>query len=203
MRIYVASSWRNAQQPEVVEALRAAGHEVYDFRHPKPGNDGFAWSAISPEWRSWNAEQFMAALKHPVAEAGYALDFEAMEWADVFVLVHPSGRSAHLEAGWATGARKPVYVLLEEHGEPELMLKLVEKDGGGLFRDLPTLVGALDSAGTGAISTKTLATISGLLEAAHTLARLAVCNITKPNGRLVQLVREAHSLLEDSKAAKL
>jgi len=31
-KIYVASSWRNAQQPAVVNALVAAGNEVYDFR---------------------------------------------------------------------------------------------------------------------------------------------------------------------------
>lgn len=34
-RIYVASSWRNKYQPEVVAALRKAGHKVYDFRNPK------------------------------------------------------------------------------------------------------------------------------------------------------------------------
>jgi hypothetical protein len=42
MRIYVASSWRNeAKQQATVLALREAGHEVYDFRHPAPGNEGF------------------------------------------------------------------------------------------------------------------------------------------------------------------
>ena len=34
MKIYVASSWRNERQPDVVQALRNAGHDVYDFRHP-------------------------------------------------------------------------------------------------------------------------------------------------------------------------
>ncbi len=29
-KIYVASSWRNPAQPEVVSALRSAGHLVYD-----------------------------------------------------------------------------------------------------------------------------------------------------------------------------
>ena len=33
-KIYVASSWRNEYYPEVVEKLREAGHEVYDFRNP-------------------------------------------------------------------------------------------------------------------------------------------------------------------------
>lgn len=33
-KIYVASSWRNKYFPEVVDALRAAGHQVYDFCKP-------------------------------------------------------------------------------------------------------------------------------------------------------------------------
>lgn len=41
MKIYVASSWRNNRQPDVVKFLRDLGHEVYDFKNPKPGDDGF------------------------------------------------------------------------------------------------------------------------------------------------------------------
>lgn len=37
-KIYVASSWRNSHQPAVVQALRADGHDVYDFRNPAPGD---------------------------------------------------------------------------------------------------------------------------------------------------------------------
>ena len=33
MKVYVASSWNNEVYPEVVKALRRAGHDVYDFRH--------------------------------------------------------------------------------------------------------------------------------------------------------------------------
>jgi hypothetical protein len=40
VRVYVASSWRNGQQPAVVAALRAAGHEVYDFREPRQATTG-------------------------------------------------------------------------------------------------------------------------------------------------------------------
>jgi len=43
-RIYVASSWRNPYQPEVVAALRKAGHEVYDFRNPEDNPGGFHWA---------------------------------------------------------------------------------------------------------------------------------------------------------------
>ena len=43
-KIYVASSWRNDFYPEVVEALREVGHDVYDFRNPPSGDGGFKWS---------------------------------------------------------------------------------------------------------------------------------------------------------------
>lgn len=124
MKIYVASSWRNTRQPDVVLALRDDHHEVYDFRHPCEGDDGFAWSDIDPEWQSWNPRQFRKALDHPVALKGYGLDKAAMDWADVCVLVMPCGRSAHLEAGYMAGAGKRVHVLLSP-GEPELMYRLV------------------------------------------------------------------------------
>jgi hypothetical protein len=50
-----------------------------------------------------------------------------MKWADTFVLMLPSGRSAHLEAGWAIGAGKPTAILLhEDKFEPELMYLMAD-----------------------------------------------------------------------------
>ena len=125
MKIYVASSWRNEMQPEVVMVLRLAGHEVYDFRNPRDGDSGFSWSQIDPDWQNWTPAQYVEALKHPIARAGYRSDFDAMEWADAFVLVQPCGRSAHLELGWACGAGKRTAMLLAD-GEPELMAKMCD-----------------------------------------------------------------------------
>lgn len=125
MKIYVASSWRNQVQPDVVFALRKAGHQVYDFRHPEPGNDGFAWRAIAPNWEAWSPAEFRTALEHPVAAAGFKLDMDALEDCDACVLVLPCGRSAHLELGWAAGARKKTIVLLAG-AEPELMYKMCD-----------------------------------------------------------------------------
>jgi hypothetical protein len=120
-RIYVASSWRNERQPAVVAALRAAGHEVYDFKNPAPGNHGFHWSDIDPTWQTWSPFQFRAALKQDIAIDGFNRDHAAMEWADTFVMVLPCGRSAHLELGWACGAKKRTVILLDAQQEPELM----------------------------------------------------------------------------------
>lgn len=124
MKIYVASSWRNAYQQEVVKQLREAGHEVYDFKNP-PGCTGFSWSEIDPNWQNWNNEKYLQALDHPIAERGFGSDFNAMKWADACVMVMPCGRSAHVEAGWMQGAGKPTVILLDsKKAEPELMYKM-------------------------------------------------------------------------------
>lgn len=58
-RIYLASSWRNELQGEYVDALRADGHDVYDFKsdraHPAggPAPTAFSWSALDPNWKNW------------------------------------------------------------------------------------------------------------------------------------------------------
>lgn len=122
-RIYLASSWRNQQQPEVLAALRAAGHLVYDFKNP-PDRAGFGWSEIDPAWKDWTAENYRKSLAHPVAQAGFKSDFAAMHWADTCVLLLPCGRSAHLEAGWMAGKGKRVIVLTCDGQEPELMALL-------------------------------------------------------------------------------
>ena len=124
MNIYVASSWRNKYQQEVVWALREAGHTVYDFRNPRDGDHGFSWKQTDPEWEQWSTEGFIKALKHPVAESGYLSDYNAMRAANACVLVTPSGRSAHLEAGWMAGQGKFTAILVMERSEPELMYKM-------------------------------------------------------------------------------
>jgi hypothetical protein len=124
-RIYAASSWRNPLQPSVVKSLRGAGHEVYDFRNPFNGRPGFAWSEIDPEWQGWSAARYRELLTtSPTAAAGYVNDLRAMEWADTCVLILPSGRSAHLEAGWFTGRGKRCMILTRDGEEPELMALL-------------------------------------------------------------------------------
>lgn len=123
MKIYVASSWRNTIQPAVVQRLREAGHEVYDFREPEPGITGFAWSEIDPDWLQWTTEQFERGLKHPIARIYFRRDQQALEAAEACILVLPCGRSAHLEAGFAVGRYIPLLILIPADSllEPELM----------------------------------------------------------------------------------
>jgi hypothetical protein len=141
VKIYVASSWRNQYQPNVVKALLQAGHAVYDFRNPRPGDIGFHWSEIDPNWKEWRPELFKSVLSHPIAVSGFDSDFSAMLWSDACVLVLPCGRSAHLEAGYFVGAGKPLHILLAD-GEPELMYRMAFVNGG-IHTNLLELIEAL------------------------------------------------------------
>lgn len=129
MRIYVASSWRNHYQQDVVERLRRCKHEVYDFRHPAPLNHGFSWSEVNAAPQPWTVAQYQEALGHPLAIDGFRRDRAALDACDACVLVLPAGRSAHLEAGYAAGRGKTLIVLTHDYEEPELMALL----GDGVY----------------------------------------------------------------------
>lgn len=139
MKIYVASSWRNELQPGIVAQLRAAGHEVYDFRSPAPGVSGFGWRQVTEERPPWSAAVTREVLAHPTAQRGLRSDFDAMRWADAVVMVQPCGRSAALELGWGVGAGKFTVALLADGQEPELMLALADC----LCVSVPELMSAL------------------------------------------------------------
>lgn len=144
MKIYVASSWQNTHHDFVVTALRGDGHEVYDFRQ-----DGFSWQQVDAEYaeitelgysrpkvdlRRWHR---MTSTK--MARDGFKRDFDAMKWADAFVLVLPCGRSAHLEAGWAAGAGKRLVVYMPEPQEPDLMYLMAHAIVGNIAEVLGCL----------------------------------------------------------------
>lgn len=128
--VYVASSWRNPMHVAIVAGLRSAGIDHYDFRNP-PNGEGFGWGQVMPSFdidkQLVSEDDYLTGLVHPIAEAGFRSDFEAMERADTFVLVLPCGRSAHLELGWAVGAGKRTAILLDgPEVTPELMYKMVD-----------------------------------------------------------------------------
>ena len=128
MRIYVASSWANKSYPKVVEALRVAGHDVYDFR-----TNGFHWNDILDTNLDMLGQVSPAALDkalaNPKALHHFDDDFEALDTCDACVLVLPSGRSSHLELGHAAGRNKTTVILYDGPDSvvvPELMYLMVD-----------------------------------------------------------------------------
>lgn len=126
MKVYVASSWRNELQPDIVRALREAGHSVYDFRNP-PTRVGFGWRSVTDHPLPWSAKYTREVLSMPACDAAFASDSDGVKWADAVVMVQPSGRSAAMELGFACGAGKFTCVLLADSQEPELMFKWADR----------------------------------------------------------------------------
>lgn len=137
VRVYVASAWRNTQYPAVCAALREIGCRVYDWRAP---GRAFAWDDIDPGWRDWSSAEYIAALRTPAAQEGFARDMRAMARADLCVLLLPSGRSAHLEAGWMAGRGKGLIILHPDGEEPELMAGMANS----VVSTLPQLIVAVE-----------------------------------------------------------
>ena len=131
-KIYVASSWRNPYDEQVVKRLREEGHEMCDFRNPPHVGNGFHWTDVDENAPDWTFEEYAEGLSHPLAERQFKADLDALEWADACVLVLPCGRSAHTEAGWMAGRGKKVVVYIPKMEEPELMYKLFDKVAGTL-----------------------------------------------------------------------
>ena len=145
MKIYVCSSWRNEHYPALLRDLRDAGHQVWDWRNPPTGGSGFRWQdAGCSGYRHGDkipVDVLRDMLAHPVAQAGFASDLCGMTWCDVGVLLHPCGRSAHLEAGWIAGRGKPVHMLSPADVEPDLMVLAL---GGKIFSSVPGLLAELE-----------------------------------------------------------
>lgn len=146
--IYVASSWRNLLQQGVVHTLRAAGFDTYDFKNPPHGKGGFSWKQIGLTETSMPVDSvpqaaYLDAIDRAGAVEGFVSDFDAMLAADIFVLVLPCGRSAHLELGWAVGQGKRTAILLDDPCTPELMYKMVDYLAPNLF-DLLGWLGVKD-----------------------------------------------------------
>lgn len=111
--IYLIGSLRNPKIPEIAQALRKEGYDVFDD-----------WYAAGPEaddyWRDYEKAR---GHSYQEALAGYAachvFDFDVyhLNRCDIGLLVLPAGRSGHLELGHMHGKGKKTAILLE--GDPE------------------------------------------------------------------------------------
>ena len=117
MKVYVASSWHNRVYPEVVEVLRQAGHDVYDFRY-QGGSDSNPAEMTS--------DMLLEFLDQPKVRSIFKNDMDALVASDAVVCVLPCGRSAHLELGYGIGAGKRTVLLWHDGDAPDIMHKAVD-----------------------------------------------------------------------------
>jgi hypothetical protein len=116
-RIYIASSWKNKERVrELAAKLRGVGHEVFDFTDPEnrvAGIDKFSFDAKQfAEWsgKDPNAVDWLDFLTWKPSKRAFKVDKSGLDWADTVVLLLPSGRSSHLEAGYGVGQGKELFI---------------------------------------------------------------------------------------------
>ena len=113
----MASSWQNDVYPKVVETLRQAGHDVYDFRR-QGGSDS------NPS--EMTSDRLLDFLDEPKIRSIFRNDMDALIASDAVVCVLPCGRSAHLELGYGIGAGKRTVLLWHDGDAPDIMHKAVD-----------------------------------------------------------------------------
>ncbi|KFN07251.1 MULTISPECIES: hypothetical protein [Paenibacillus] len=106
-KIYIASSWKNAEQVQTLAAqLREVGFQVDDFTDDSRGRFVFHYS----EFAGLEELDAISFLQHDQARRAFNEDKKWLDWADAVVLLLPAGRSAHLEAGYAKGCGKRLVI---------------------------------------------------------------------------------------------
>jgi len=116
-KIYIASSWKNVAIVRVLASrFREAGHQVFDFTDPdnREGNlDKFVFGA--KQWAEFSGKnpneiEYRDFLTWQPTQRAFKSDKAGLDWADTVILVLPSGRSSHLEAGYGVGRGKNLFI---------------------------------------------------------------------------------------------
>jgi len=143
MRIYIASSWKNAETVKILaDTLRLWGHEVDCFCDESSGRYVFHWSEvlISPD-KSKSELDAITFLDDESSQKAFQEDKKWIDWAECLVLLLPAGNSSHLEAGYAKGQGKKFFILGDfPKGEFDVMYGFAD----GLFRSPLQLREALE-----------------------------------------------------------
>ena len=111
MKIYLASSWKNQKTIlALVESLEKEGFEVDAFCRSTDIRYSFPWSELvnnEDDLKYYDAIEFLADSR---TQRAFIEDKKWLDWADTVIMVMPCGRSSHLEAGYAVGQGKRLYI---------------------------------------------------------------------------------------------
>ena len=109
MKIYLASSYKNETLVIVMaSALRQAGHEVDAFCDPRTGRAVFTLS--DPRFQKLKNLSGKDFCREKPIKDTFIENKKWLDWCECCILILPSGRSAHLEAGYAKGQGKKLII---------------------------------------------------------------------------------------------
>ena len=135
MIIYLIGSLRNPRIPDIGNALREAGHEVFDDWYAAGEKADDAWR----DYEKSRGRTFPEALSGLAAQHVFSFDRKHLEAADIGVLVLPAGKSGHIEMGWLVGRGRSCYVLLDNLDRWDVMYMFAS----GVFTSLDDLMKVL------------------------------------------------------------
>lgn len=143
MKIYLASSWKNKEAVlEMASLLREEGHTVDAFCEENRVVS-FNWSelfaAMDTEGVDITEYDAMDMMDHWMVQDAFMYDKQQLDLCDAVIMMLPCGRSSHMEAGYAVGMGKKLYIVGGfEKGEFDVMYGFATGmyDYGGLHEML-------------------------------------------------------------------
>jgi len=111
VKIYMASSWKNAETVRLLAAaLEIEGFEVDAFCRATDERYSFHWSEFVDTEEKLQEYDALSFLSDPRVQRAFNEDKRWLDWADTVILVMPCGRSSHLEAGYGVGQGKRLFI---------------------------------------------------------------------------------------------
>lgn len=128
-KIYIATSWKQASLANTAaHTLRNEGFVVDCFCDASSGRQVFRCVDRERVYKNLDAIEFLEECE---VQTAFDENKNWLDWADVVILILPSGRSAHLEVGYAKGCGKKLYILGDfPKGDSEVMYGFAD----GMFR---------------------------------------------------------------------
>jgi len=132
MKIYLASSWKNQGTVlDVSNALELRGFEVDAFCRSTGQRYSFHWSELVDSEDALKDYDVIDMLADPRTQQAFKEDKKWLDWSDCVVMILPCGRSSHMEAGYAKGQGKLLYIVGDmPKGEFDVMYGFAD----GIFR---------------------------------------------------------------------
>jgi nucleoside 2-deoxyribosyltransferase len=141
-KIYLAGSWKNAETIlRLQDLLISEGHKVDCFASTNTGRTSFNWAELTQALGAKTREDAEIILKDMDAidllafarvQKAFAEDKKWLDWCNIVILILPSGKSAHLEAGYAKGQGKEMIIFGDFiKGDRDVMYGFAN----GLFRE--------------------------------------------------------------------
>ncbi len=128
MKIYIASSWKNQQGVLILaNILEAKGFEVDAFCRSTDKRYSFHWSEFVDDEIELMKYDAISFIDDKRVQRAYNEDKKWLDWADCVIMLMPCGRSSHLEAGYAKGQGKLLYIYGEfQKGEFDVMYGMAD-----------------------------------------------------------------------------